>query len=351
MAVPHDERVASAAAHWGPRIVSNGTDYLDFERTVARISRWEDWCEEWGRTAQGYETLATRAEDAGHEVTAREAWRRAGLCWHWAKFVFVADPDQRRAASERAVACYGRGAAGLRPPAERVFVPYSATTLPAYLRVPAQRAPVVMLVPGLDSVKEELQATADYFLARGLATLAIDGPGQGEREEGLAIEPAYEKVATAALDFLETRGDVDASRSGVFGVSLGGYYAARAMAYEPRLRAGVVLGGPFRLDLDWDALPPLTREVFAHRSGSPGDEDARAAAALFTLEDAAARITRPLLVVHGAQDRIFGRVHADRLGAQAPGAEILVFDDGNHGVTNRAFESRAALADWLALRL
>jgi len=351
MALPHDERVASAAAHWAPRIVSNGTDYFDFQRTVARISRWEDWCEQWGRTAHDYETLATVAEDAGHEVTAREAWRRAGLCWHWAKFVFEVDQDQRRAAGERAVGCYARGAAALSPPAERVLIPYSATTLPAYLRVPAQRAPVVVMVPGLDSVKEELQATADFFSARGLATLAIDGPGQGEREEELAIEPAYEKVVTAALDFLETRGDVDSSRSGIFGVSLGGYYAARAMAYEPRLRAGIMLGGPFRLDLDWDTLPPLTREVFAHRSRSPDDEDARAAAALFNLEDAAPRITRPMLVVHGAQDRIFGRVHADRLGAQAPGAELLVFDDGNHGVANRAFQARSASADWLALRL
>jgi 2,6-dihydroxypseudooxynicotine hydrolase len=58
-----------------------------------------------------------------------------------------------------------------------------------------------------------------------------------------------------------------------------------------------------------------------------------------------------MLVVHGAQDRIFGRVHADRLGAQAPGAELLVFDDGNHGVANRAFQARSASADWLALRL
>jgi 2,6-dihydroxypseudooxynicotine hydrolase len=58
------------------------------------------------------------------------------------------------------------------------------------------------MVPGLDSTKEELQATAEYFLARGLAILAVDGPGQGESEYELAIEPAYEKVVTAAVDCL-----------------------------------------------------------------------------------------------------------------------------------------------------
>ena len=132
------------------------------------------------------------------------------------------------------------------------------------------------MVPGLDSTKEELQATAEYFLARGLATLAIDGPGQGESEYELPIEPAYEKVATAAVDYLQDRAGLDRERIGLFGVSLGGYYAARSAAYEKRLRAVVALAGPYRFDLDWDELPaadeghlpgPLRREV---RRRGPG---------------------------------------------------------------------------------
>ena len=61
------------------------------------------------------------------------------------------------------------------------------------------RPQAVIMVPGLDSTKEELQATAEYFLARGAATLAVDGPGQGEAEYHLPIEPAYERVATAVV--------------------------------------------------------------------------------------------------------------------------------------------------------
>ena len=190
-----DARVAAAAAHWGYRFTSNGTDYGDFTATLARIGRWEDWCREWGVTASRYEQLAEAAEDAGHQETANGAWRRASLAWHWGKFVFVDDPVQQRAAHERAVACYRRAAAGLTPPAELVHIPYQATELAAYLRVPAApgRAaapPVVIMVPGLDSTKEELQATAEYLLDRGMATLAIDGPGQGEAEYELPIEPA-----------------------------------------------------------------------------------------------------------------------------------------------------------------
>ena len=83
-----DARVAAAAAHWSYRFISNGTDYGDFTATLSRITRWDDWCREWGNTAAEYEQLAQSAEDAGQQETAAGAWRRAALAWHWGKFVF-----------------------------------------------------------------------------------------------------------------------------------------------------------------------------------------------------------------------------------------------------------------------
>jgi dipeptidyl aminopeptidase/acylaminoacyl peptidase len=350
-----DARVAAAAAHWGYRFTSNGTDYGDVTATLARITRWDDWCREWGFTAARYERLAEAAQHAGHHATAAGAWRRAALAWHWGKFVFVDDPAAQRAAHDRGVACYRKGAAALTPPAELVRLPYADTQLAAYLRVPAAagavRPPVVIMVPGLDSTKEELQATAEYFLARGVATLAIDGPGQGEAEYELPIEPAYEKVATAAVDYLNSRDDIDSARAGLFGVSLGGYYAGRAAAYEPRLSAVVALAGPYRFDLDWDALPPQTRAAFMVRSRAATDEQARARAAELTLEEAASAITMPLLIVGGGRDTIVPAYHQERLATQVPHAELVLYPDGGHGVTNRAYESRSLMADWLADRL
>src|SRR3984957_12368795 len=348
-----EARVAAAAAPWANRFVANGTDYGDFQATLARITRWEDWCREWGDTAARYEQLAESAEDAGHAETAAGAWRRAALAWHGGKFVFVDHPDERRAGHDRGVACYRKAAPALRPPAELVHIPYADTALPAYLRVPgAGRNPVVIMVPGLDSTKEELQATADYFLARGLATLAVDGPGQGESEYTLAIEPAYEKVVTAAVDYLASRADIDNSKKlGLFGVSLGGYFAARGAAYEQRITATVALAGPYRFDQDWDDLPAQTRATFRHRSGAASELQARALAAQLTLEDAATLITPPLLVVGGGRDAIVPARHQERLAAEAPGAELVIYPDGSHGVTNRAYESRSRLADWLAAHL
>ena len=347
-----DARFAAAAAHWASRFVANGTDYADFQATMARITRWDDWCREWGNTAAHYEQLAESAEDAGHAETAAGAWRRAALAWHWGKFVFVDHPDQQRAAHDRAVACYRRAAPTLSPRAVLVRIPYAGTALPAYLRVPeAGPNRVVIMVPGLDSTKEELQATAEYFLARSLATLAIDGPGQGESEYQLAIEPGYEKVVTAAVDYLGSRDDVSSDKVGLFGVSLGGYFAARGAAYEPRITATVALAGPYRFDLDWDDLPPQTRATFRHRSGAGSEQQARDRAAQLTLDDAARLITRPLLVVGGGRDSIVPARHQERLAEEAPGAELVIYPDGNHGVTNHAYESRSRMADWLAARL
>jgi 2,6-dihydroxypseudooxynicotine hydrolase len=357
-----DKRVAAANAHWAARFIANGTSYSDFQATMSRIGRWDDWCREWGRTAQHYEHMAEAAESAGRLITAGEAWRRAALCWHWGKFVFTDHPDEQRAAHERGVACFRRGAGTLSPPAEPVRVPYAGTALAGYLRVPrvlpaspgsasVGQPPVVIMIPGLDSVKEELQATAEHLLSRGLAVIAVDGPGQGEAEYDLPIEPAYERVTAAVADYLQGRGDIDQDRIGMFGVSLGGYYAARSAAYEPRVRAAVALAGPYRWDLDWDTLPPQTRTTFQHRSGAASPAEARKRAGTLTLEYAAARITCPLLVAHGGRDRLVPPYHAERLAREAPGAELLLDPDGGHGLTNHAFESRSTMADWLAARL
>ena len=153
------------------------------------------------------------------------------------------------------------------------------------------------------------------------------------------------------MDFLSARQDVDPERTGLFGVSLGGYYAARAAAYEKRLTAVVALAGPYRFDLDWDELPPQTRATFQARSGAKSAEAARAKAAELTLEEAAPHIELPLLVVGGGRDTIVRAYHQERLANEAKTAELVIYPDGSHGVTNRAYESRSRMADWLSAKL
>ena len=342
-----DERVLSAAKHWALRFVSNGIELGAFQSTLQRIERWDQWCAEWGVTAGHYEQLATSAEARGDTLTAGESWVRAAMCWHFGKFVFMDDLAEQRAAHDRTVADFLKGMGSLEPPAQRVEIPYARRRLAGLLRKPPgiKKPPVVVMVPGLDSVKEELQPTADHFLRRGLATLAIDGPGQGEAEYELPIEPAYERPVAAVLDWIETKDDLDAAHTGLYGISLGGYYALRAAAHERRLKAVVSNAGPYKFGDLWDQLPELTRQAFTQRSGASGHEDARRRADLLSLEGID-RVLCPTLLVFGKLDRIIPFSEAERCSAIA-GVELVTYETGNHGVTDQAFESRTMLADWM----
>ncbi len=105
--------------------------------------------------------------------------------------------------------------------------------------------PVVIMIPGLDSAKEELRSTEELFLERGLATFSVDGPGQGEAEYDLAIRGDWEVPGAAIIGHLAAEPTLDAGRIGVWGVSLGGYYAPRVASGDERVRACVALAGPF----------------------------------------------------------------------------------------------------------
>ena len=101
------------------------------------------------------------------------------------------------------------------------------------------------MIPGLDSTKEEFFFFEQSFLDRRMATVALDGPGQGETGLAVPIRPDYETAVSPLLDLLAKRDDLDHDRAGIVGVSLGGYYAPRAAAFEPRFRAVAGISGPF----------------------------------------------------------------------------------------------------------
>jgi len=341
-----DPRVASAISHWAPRFVSNGVILADFEEVTDSLERWEDWCAAWSKRAAVHEQLGRDSLKAGFQLTAGEHLIRAAMYYHFAKFVFVQDAKQMRAAHMKAVQCYEEGIAFARPPGERVAIPYEGKTLKAVLR---GRGPVLIMAPGLDSTKEEIHAYEEPFLARGIAVLAIDGPGQGEAEYEIPICGDYERAAKAVVDWIEKRTDLDANRVGIWGVSLGGYYAPRAAAYEKRLKACIALSGPFEWDKIWDELPELTRETFRVRSHSASEQEARGKAGALTLVPCAKSITCPLFVVAGRQDRLVPASHAERLAKSASGpVELLMVEDGGHNANNRPYRYRSRTADWLA---
>ncbi len=349
-----DPRVASAISHWAPRFVSNGVLLADFEDVTGSLERWEDWCAAWSARAKVHEDLGRDSLKQGHKLTAGEHLVRAAIYYHFAKFVFVQDQKQMRAAHMKAVECYRDGIAHHRPPGERVSIPFEGKTMHAVLRKPAafppaSKPPVLIMAPGLDSTKEEIHAYEEPFLARGIAVLAFDGPGQGEAEYEIPICGDYERAAKAVVDWIEQRSDLNCNSIAIWGVSLGGYYAPRAAAYEKRIKACIALSGPFEWDRIWDGLPELTRETFRVRSHSLDQNEARRKAGELTMKDAAPRITCPIFIVTGRQDRLVPASHAEQLAKAVSGpVELLIVEDGGHNANNRPYRYRSRTADWLA---
>src|SRR3954471_11012296 len=288
-----DPRITSAIGHWGPRFVTNGVALTDFEDVTATIGSWDDWCAAWSKRAAVHEEMGREALAAKKFLSAGDHLQRAGVYYHFGKFLFVQDLAQMKAAHMKAVACRNLALPHLRPAGERVEMPYEGKFLAGILRKPAgvERPPVLIFACGLDSCKEETDAYEQPFLARGIATLAFDGPGQGEGEYDFAIRGDYEVAVKAVIDFIETRRDLDATRVAIAGISLGGYYAPRAAAFDTRIKACLALGGPF----DWgeciDNVPDLTREAFRVRSKSATLEEARRKAATLSLKGVAQNIT------------------------------------------------------------
>jgi 2,6-dihydroxypseudooxynicotine hydrolase len=342
-------------SNWAPRFTAQGVDYNDLQRTTARVDTWDDWCREWCATGDRHAGLAAQAEAAGRTLSAGEAAISAALCYHFGKFMFQDHHDEYMAAGRKCIATFAQGLKLLDPTGERVEIPFAGATMVGTLRRPAgaDRPPLVFLLPGLDSVKEEFFYWETAFLRRGIATCSLDGPGQGECGYQLPIRPDYEAALTCALDALARRSDLDLRRVGLAGVSLGGYYALRAAAYEPRVTALVSNCSPWNLAECWDHLPFLSRAAFQYHSGAKDLAEAFVNAGTLTLEGSAHRIKQPVLIIHGQLDRLMPWEQARKIAAGIAGrnAELALFSDGNHVCNNIPYVCRPLTADWLREKL
>lgn len=350
--VEQDQLVQEAIAHWAPRFTTNGVSVADFQLVTSSVIAWEDWADAWVSAGSVLEELGREAIADGRTISGGQHLWTAAVYYHFGKFVFVDYPEKMKSTHELAVRCLTDALPYLSPEGERVAIPYKGCEMVAVLRKPREvkNPPVVIMVSGLDSAKEELRSTEQLFLDRGMATLAVDGPGQGESEYDLPIQGNWEEVGTAIVDWLEAREDLDADRIGVWGVSLGGYYAPRMVSGEHRIKACAALAGPYDWQAIWDQLPELTRRTFTFRSHLADQNEGREHAGNLSLAGRTGDITCPLMIIFGARDRLIPPDGARRL-AEETGGVLLMLPDGNHGCMNVAAKHRYKTADWLATQL
>jgi dienelactone hydrolase len=337
------------------RFTVNGVAASDFTDVLNALDSWDDWCRVWSQRAAVHEAMGREALGQRHFISAADHLCRAAATYHFAKYLFVQDIEQMRTAHMKAVECLDLALPHLDPPGERVLIPYEGKHLAATLRKPkgVTRPPVVLMTMGLDSTKEELLTFETNFLDRGMAILAFDGPGQGEAEYDFPIRHDYEGVVGPVIDWLvANRTDIDADRIGIWGISLGGYYAPRAAAFDRRIKACISNCGPYNWGALWDKLPPLTRDAYIRRSFSNSADEAKQKALRISLEGVAEKVTCPMFVVAGGLDKLCPPEDAERLAAEAKGpTKLLVIPDGDHVAHNRFYAYRNQSADWMAEQL
>lgn len=327
-----DEPVAPFAAANRSRAIAAGVDPHQYDEVTAGLASLREWTDAFTRT--GREHLALAGE-ARLPRSAGEAFRDAALWFHFATVLPNPDLAEHGRAAAASADALRRSLARLAPDAEHLTGP----DFTGVLRRPSPDAPLVVLVPGMNSGKVEFMPIAEALLHRGLAVLAIDGPGQGELAVRGPWVADYQRIVRQALDAV----DGLPSSIGLVGLSMGGFLASVAALHEPRIGAVVTVSGPTALT--WDELPPYVTESFVLRMG--GETAAREFAGRVT----APPVPQPLRVLDGGLDVIPGVANGAELARRAANGEYVLIPEGNHLLENRRWAWLPGTLDWLAARL
>ncbi|MBF7015317.1 alpha/beta fold hydrolase (plasmid) [Novosphingobium resinovorum] len=321
--------------------------------------------------AMGDKLLELAAEDEakGRLFSASNKMERAALYLITAERMQGHGAPGREATYARARSTFDRSTVLGKLNRERVEIPLFKGTMPAiFTRASGDgRKPVVVFCNGLDSCKELLYWTRlpDELARRGISTLCVDQPGSGEalRLQGLPVDPLSENWASRAVDWLEVQPEVDPKAIGMTGISLGGHFAPRAVAYEPRFASGAVWGA----NHNWREVQDkrMAREgenpvphYWAHvhwAFGADGQDDFLEKSTEMNLNGHMDRIKVPFLVTHGANDRQISPAYADDLYDQlvnSPRREKMIFTDREGGVEHVGADNiaygRDLISDWFA---
>lgn len=331
------------------------------------------WFREWALEARTVEDRGRNLIQEGRSVSGSQYLNRASAYYHVGERFLQPKSQEGRNAYMRGVECF-RDAAKLtkRPRIEHVEIPYGDTQLPAiYVHAePANgsgKVPAMVFFDGLDVTKEiqYFKGVAD-LVARGIACLIVDGPGNGEaiRFRNLYLRHDTEHYATPVYEYLASRPEIDAKRIGVMAISLGGYYAPRAAAYEQRFACCIAWGAQWDYQKIWlDRFERLARSdtpslsvAAQHISwvlNASSQEDAIKRLEPFKLDGAVQKITCPFLLLHGEGDEQIPLPEAqkcfDAVGSKTKVFKLFTREEGgyHHCQIDNQSICAAYMWDWL----
>ncbi len=329
----------------------------------------EAWFDEWVKGADLRMQAAQSAEANGHKFTAASNYLRACFYYQIGDHSRQPKDDIAMAVYQKSLACFRQFAAlADRPRIEVVELPSKHGSFAAYFihaeNATSKRTPCVVRFGGFDTQKEiqYLRGVPD-LVRRGFSCLLVDGPGQGEaiRFRGMHMRHDFDITGTAALDYLETRDDVDMKRVAILAMSLGGYYAPRCAAMDSRYSACIAWGPIWDYHATWEkrikalneAALPVPAEHLLWTCGVETYEDALKKLEGFKSGDVASKVTVPFLLLHGDEDAQVSRADADKLFAAIASKDktmrVFTEEEGGAQHCQRDYLTLACdtVADWL----
>lgn len=339
---------------------------FDFSWVAARVRKFADLTPVFATAAKRRERLAIEAESAGRFVTAREHYFIAALLWlsaEWSIFENTPELDELDAKKNACYAAWGRYA---DHHVERIEIPFGDGFLPAWFHLPpgyhGGRIPAILSCGGMDAPKElQVSMYGDKFLHRGIAVLAIDGPGQGESPvHGVYVtDTNWIDAGQVMVDYLAARPEVDPERMGAFGISFGSFWMSQVAATQPRLKGcavAAVCHEPGARTIFEEASPTF-KARYMWMAGMDDEAEFDRMAARLDLTPLMAGMTVPWLAVAGESDELSPIRHTYDLAAAcgAP-SSLLVFQDERHAFSGAPSTVLGPswmswICDWLSDRL
>jgi alpha-beta hydrolase superfamily lysophospholipase len=344
-----------------PGIMGNrlerGTKLEDLNAVYSKVTGRRSFPKAWARRAEVLERMGKDAEDRGRLVTARQLYHRAAICYGRAQHLIPIHQNPKKVEwFEGLYRCYDKvidWSSGTMEKQAIEFAP-GQNAYAVFHKAPGEGPkPTIIALPGMDQVKEDVcNPFGNEFIPRGINVCAIDGPGQGacNRDGTWQTENNYEKAASAVIDWLVTRDDVDADSIGIFGMSMGSRWGVLIGAADDRVSA--VCGqmanvGSF--DMIFEQAQPNFKRIFMYMAGySDEHEFDEFVARLAHLPEVAERLKVPHLLVAGDMDELCSPDDiAEFRGRLGGPSELWLYEGVFHPMGEVAGQIYPGIADWL----
>lgn len=342
----------------GQALAVIGSDVAADVRSVqAGIRRVEHIPREMKRIAEKRERMAMEAEREGHELSAAEQYFAAAVLYNFAQGPIHSEGSElNRSLSAKKNECYDKFILGAPRRIERINVPFEGGLLPGILHFPAgssEKPPCVVYFGGMDLFKEMLVTFhGDKLLARGIAVLALDGPGQNEARISRGIcctETNFIAAGRGAMDYVRSREDLDHDRVGLVGVSMGSFWITQIAAHDHRYAAaaGFYVCHEPGMDAIFNRCIPVFKDRYMWMAGIEDEGEFDLFAEKLTLEGLGRKIECPYLAVAGEDDDISPIQHTyDLFDELKVPKTLIVYEDQQHGVADSNDVLRT-VADWM----